>query len=150
MHHPGCTGFSDLLSWMGEYPPAPAAETGRPLTHPQDPTSPDAPRPRRQVAVALKHDKDQPGLPRIVASGHGALAEKILSLAFETGVKVREDAELAEILAVLDVESEIPLEAISAVAEILAYVYRANGLWRPGDPWPPPGFHDAATAGMPS
>lgn len=149
MHLPGCAGRSDLLISTGEYPLPRHARQAAALTDPQDPTAQDAPRPRRQVAVALKHDKDLPGLPRIVASGHGALAEKILSLAFETGVKVREDAELAEILAVLDVESEIPLEAISAVAEILAYVYRANGLWRPGEPWPPPGFHDGAS-GMPA
>ena len=39
---------------------------------------------------------------------------------------MREDAELADILSLIDVDSEIPLEAFAAVAEILAYVYRAN------------------------
>jgi flagellar biosynthesis protein len=39
---------------------------------------------------------------------------------------VREDADLAELLVAVDVESEIPLEALAAVAEILSYVYRAN------------------------
>jgi flagellar biosynthesis protein len=62
----------------------------------------------------------------VVASGRGALAEQILQIAFERGVKVRNDADLAEILATIEVESEIPLEALAAVAEILSYVYRTQ------------------------
>ncbi|MFM2044777.1 MAG: hypothetical protein RLY86_3353 [Pseudomonadota bacterium] len=98
----------------------------KPVTvdHPQD--APPPPPSRRQVAVALKNDRSTPGLPRIVATGRGAVAEQILELAFANGVKVREDADLAEILAAIDLDSEIPVEAIAAVAEILAYVYRAN------------------------
>ncbi|WP_188595090.1 EscU/YscU/HrcU family type III secretion system export apparatus switch protein [Niveispirillum cyanobacteriorum] len=91
------------------------------------PESPPPTPARRQVAVALRHERGDPSLPRIVASGHGAVAEQILELAFAHGVKVRTDADLAEILAAVDVESEIPIEAIAAVAEILAHVYRANG-----------------------
>jgi len=86
-----------------------------------------AERPRRQVAVALRHERDGQALPRVVASGRGAVADQILELAFASGVKVREDADLAEILAAIDVDTEIPIEAIAAVAELLAHVYRANG-----------------------
>lgn len=82
---------------------------------------------RRQIAVALHYDRRSPALPRVVASGTGAVAEQILNAAFAAGVKVREDADLAEILAAVEVDSEIPLEALAAVAEILSYVYRANG-----------------------
>ncbi|MCH7861928.1 MAG: hypothetical protein IH998_09615, partial [Proteobacteria bacterium] len=39
---------------------------------------------------------------------------------------VREDADLAEILQAMEIDSEIPVAAFAAVAEILAYVYRAN------------------------
>jgi len=84
-------------------------------------------RPQRPVAVALTFEPDQEGLPRVTASGRGAVAEQILELAFANGVKVREDADLAQILAAVEVDSEIPVEAIVAVAEILAHVYRANG-----------------------
>lgn len=67
------------------------------------------------------------------------MAEQILQLAFATGVKVREDADLVEVLSAVDLESEIPLEALAAVAEILAYVYRANGAsaQRVDPPFPP-------------
>ena len=85
-------------------------------------------RPKRDVAVALSY---RPELgdeaPRVVASGKGDLARQIIDLAFAAGVKVREDADLVEILAAVDVDSQVPLEALMAVAEILTYVYLANG-----------------------
>ncbi|MDP9128226.1 MAG: EscU/YscU/HrcU family type III secretion system export apparatus switch protein, partial [Pseudomonadota bacterium] len=56
----------------------------------------------------------------------GKLAEQILQIAFQKGVKVREDADLAELLVKLDLDTPIPSEAIVAVAEILARVYEAN------------------------
>jgi flagellar biosynthesis protein len=82
---------------------------------------------RRQIAIALHYDRGDPSLPRVVASGSGGVAAQILTAAFAAGIKVREDADLAEILAAVEVDSEIPLEALAAVAEILSYVYRANG-----------------------
>lgn len=87
----------------------------------------------RQAAVAVKGTQPAPGealrpgaAPRIVAKGHGAVAEQILQLAFATGVKVREDANLTEILEAIEIDTEVPLHALAAVAEILTYVYRAN------------------------
>jgi len=82
--------------------------------------------PLRQKAVALEYDKEAGEAPRVVASGQGHVAEQILKIAFERGIKVREDAELVEILSLIDVDSPIPLEAFAAVAEILAHVYKAN------------------------
>ncbi len=81
---------------------------------------------RRQVAVAIQDRPGDKAAPRVVASGRGALAEQILQIAFDRGVKVRNDADLAEILATVEVESEIPLEALAAVAEILSYSYRTQ------------------------
>lgn len=83
---------------------------------------------RRATAVALKkYGIDEGALPKVVAAGYGAWAEKIVELAFQNGVKVREDRELAQMLAAIELDSEIPTEALVAVAEILAYVYKANG-----------------------
>ena len=82
---------------------------------------------KRDIAVALSFNPDQgDAAPKVVASGRGATAQTILERAFENGVKVREDADLAELLAAVDIDSLIPLEAFMAVAEILAYVYQAN------------------------
>lgn len=81
----------------------------------------------RQFAVALSHDLDAGQAPTVVAKGYGEMAEKILRLAFESDVKVRTDPDLAQILEVVEVDCEIPMEAFAAVAEILTYVYRVNG-----------------------
>jgi len=79
------------------------------------------------VAVAIKHRPTGPAsLPKIIASGRGKVGEKILEIAYAEGVKVREDADLAELLVAADIDSEIPVEAFIAVAEILRYVYIAN------------------------
>jgi flagellar biosynthesis protein len=82
----------------------------------------------RKSAVAIRHDgPSSKALPEIIASGQGTWAEKIVQIALEAGLKVREDPELAQMLAVAAENSPVPPEALVAVAEILAYVYRAEG-----------------------
>ena len=56
------------------------------------------PRPPASVAVALAYEPRVDAAPRIVASGRGAIAERILELAKEHGIAVRENADLAEML----------------------------------------------------
>ncbi len=90
------------------------------------------------LAVALRHDGQTAEAPRVTATGRGAVAEQILAIAFANGVKVREDADLAELLATLDLDSPVPPAVFATVAEILTYVYRLNGRaaaspdWRAG------------------
>ena len=85
---------------------------------------------RRLAAVALKKfGLDESILPKVVASGYGKLAEQIIQLAFDNGVRVREDRDLAQMLAAIELDSDIPSEALVAIAEILAYVYKANGVY---------------------
>ncbi|MCB9982253.1 MAG: EscU/YscU/HrcU family type III secretion system export apparatus switch protein [Rhodospirillales bacterium] len=85
----------------------------------------------RQTAVALQEGEELGDAPVIRAAGRGKIAEKILQLAFENDIKVREDSALAEMLAQIELDSPIPSEAFMAVAEILAYVYQANGKPNP-------------------
>jgi len=87
----------------------------------------------RQVAIALDHVAGGEDAPRVIAKGYGELAEKILRLAFDNDVKVRKDPDLAQILAAVEIDCEIPVEAFAAVAEILTYVYRANDRLRSGE-----------------
>ena len=84
---------------------------------------------KETVAVALGHDLVDGRPPKVVAGGRGRIAEQILEIAFANGVKVREDADLVEILSAIDIDSDIPLEAFAAVAEILSYIYRANATY---------------------
>ena len=82
------------------------------------------------VAVALKQEDGPKQTPTVIAGGRGRVAEQILEVAFSQGIKVREDADLAQMLSVVDVDSEIPLEAFATVAEILTYVYEANNAMK--------------------
>lgn len=93
--------------------------TLRPMAPPRSPA--------QTLAAALSYDPANGALPRVVAHGKGTLAEKLLALARENGVAIQEDADLAEMLTAVDLDSEIPVEAMMAVAEVLAYVYRING-----------------------
>jgi flagellar biosynthesis protein len=88
---------------------------------------------KRQTAVAIADARTGDDLPTITAAGRGKIAEQIMQLAFARGIKVREDATLAEMLASVELDSPIPSEAFMAVAEILSYVYQANGQPNPFD-----------------
>ncbi len=86
-------------------------------------------KPAIAVALDYKGADGKPNAkraPRVTATGRGAVAEQILAIAFEKGVPVREDADLAQILSTVDVDAEIPIDALAAVAEILSYLYRVN------------------------
>jgi flagellar biosynthesis protein len=78
----------------------------------------------RQRAIALGYDAENDAAPRVMASGEGLIAEKIIALAKENGIPIREDTILANALASLDLNDTIPPELYSVVAEVLAYVYR--------------------------
>ena len=91
------------------------------------------------VAVALHQAKEADRAPKVVAAGRGTTAEQILEIAFAQGIKVREDADLAQLLSAVNEDTEIPSGAFAAVAEILIYLYRANGE-------APPGHHQDETA----
>ena len=90
-------------------------------------------KPKNPVAVSIDDAKKKGDLPTISAAGRGKIAEQILQLAFENDIKVREDSALAEMLANIELNSPIPSEAFMAVAEIMSYVYKANGAENPFD-----------------
>jgi flagellar biosynthesis protein len=78
-------------------------------------------------AVALLYDRTRGGAPRVVASGRGEVAARIIETGRGAGVQILEDPDLMEILAHVPVGAEIPTELYEAVAEVLAFVYRVNG-----------------------
>jgi flagellar biosynthesis protein len=75
-------------------------------------------------AIAVTGEAGRQAVVR--AKGRGAVAEHILDLAFEHGVKVREDAALTQLLEAVELDSPIPLPALNAVCEILTRVYQAT------------------------
>jgi flagellar biosynthesis protein len=75
-------------------------------------------------AVALRYKKEKDSAPKVVAKGRGEIAEKILRIAKEYNIPLKEDPQLVEVLSTLDLYEEIPPQLYKAVAEILAFVYR--------------------------
>lgn len=87
---------------------------------------PDKPR----KASALKYEGT--GAPKVVASGRGLIADRIVAAARDAGIAVREDAALAEALSSLDLGREIPEDLYAAVAEALAWAYALDLKARKG------------------
>lgn len=82
---------------------------------------------RRKRAVAIKYQPEKKHAPTVAAKGAGVVAEKIIEIAREHGVPLREDPDLVETLSALDLDQEIPPELYHVIAEVLAWVYRVNG-----------------------
>lgn len=77
-------------------------------------------------AVALGYDQEKHSAPVVLAKGQGPIAEKIIQIALDEGIEIRQDADLLQILKAVDIDAEIPVEAFAAVAEIISYVYQQN------------------------
>jgi len=80
--------------------------------------------PRQRRAAALRYDAGADQAPRVVATGKGFIADRIIAEARAAGVPVRDDAALAEALAGLDLGGQVPESLYRAVAEALAWAYR--------------------------
>ncbi len=76
---------------------------------------------RRKQAGALSYDPSDDA-PRVVASGKGVVAERIIAKAKESSVPVHQDDKLADTLSRLEIGDAIPPELYEAVAEILVFV----------------------------
>lgn len=81
---------------------------------------------KNKKAVALRYDQATDPAPRVVAKGHGRVAEKIMALAAEHNIPLMQDFNLVQLLDALDVNTQIPSELYHAVAEVLVFVYRMN------------------------
>ncbi|MBC7644475.1 MAG: EscU/YscU/HrcU family type III secretion system export apparatus switch protein [Thermoleophilia bacterium] len=100
-----------------------------------DPNNPEAQTRRERPAdagklqaAALRYDTGQEHAPRLVARGAGLTAEKILALAAEHDIPVRQDPTLVSILGALDIGAEIPADLYGVIAEVLAWAYRTDQL----------------------
>lgn len=74
-----------------------------------------------KTAVALAYE---PGdmAPKILATGKGHMAEKIMETAKENNVPFYKDNKLADTLSKLEIGEAIPPELYEVVAEILVFV----------------------------
>lgn len=82
-------------------------------------------KPKQAIALAYN-----PGdtAPEIIATGKGALAEKIIEKAKEADVPLYRDDKLADTLSKLEIGDMIPPELYKVVAEILVFVDEMDKL----------------------
>lgn len=79
------------------------------------------------LAIALRYDRKTMKAPRIIAKGSRLNALKIREIAGKHNVPIMENKPLARMLFKYGrVGGEVPAELYSAVAEVLAWVYRVN------------------------
>jgi flagellar biosynthesis protein len=86
-------------------------------------TDPDKP---INLAVALEYERGTRNAPRVTAKGRGELARRIVEIAGESDVTIEANAPLAEALAGVELDEEIPIELYQAAAEIIGFVLRAT------------------------
>ena len=73
-------------------------------------------------AAALQYMPGSDNAPKVIATGKGELAERIVDKAKENDVPVYQDKNLAKTLSALGIGEEIPPEIYEVVAEILIFV----------------------------
>jgi flagellar biosynthesis protein len=78
------------------------------------------------LAVALKYETGTRAAPRVVAKGHGHVAQRIVALAEENDVVIETNPELAQALSGVGLEETVPIELFEAVAEVIVFVLRAR------------------------
>lgn len=81
-----------------------------------------------RTAVAMRYDIENDAAPVILAAGRGEFAEDILRIAEEHKIPFYEDRGLADLLLKLEINTEVPPELYTLVAEVLAFVFRLDQM----------------------
>jgi flagellar biosynthetic protein FlhB len=88
-------------------------------------------------AVALRYDEQTMSAPQVISKGADLLAMKIREIATDHGVPVVQSPMLARALfAHAEIDQPIPSSLYTAVAQVLAYVYRLKAALRGEAPMP--------------
>ncbi len=82
-------------------------------------------KPKQAIALAYTPGEEA---PKILATGKGVLAEKIIEKAKEADVPLYRDDKLADTLSRLEIGDMIPPELYKVVAEILVFVDEMDKL----------------------
>ena len=81
----------------------------------------------KNTAIALSYDPEEVA-PKIVATGRGYVAEKIISAGKAHDVPIHQDRQLANTMSKLEVGDFIPKELYGVVSEILVFVDKMDNI----------------------
>jgi flagellar biosynthetic protein FlhB len=77
------------------------------------------------IAIALRYESSENDAPVVIAKGKQLIAQKIKKLAHDNNIPIVEDKPLARAMYdKIEIGLPIPMEFFTAVAEIMAYVFR--------------------------
>lgn len=80
----------------------------------------------RKKAVALRYQVEENTAPVVIASGYGAIADKIIGVAEEKGIPVYKDDSAASMLCMLEVGRSIPPDLYEVIAAIYMQILTAS------------------------
>ncbi len=81
---------------------------------------------QKDKAVALKYDQSNASAPKVVATGSGETAKRIIQKANEFDVPIFQNEALANSLLSLDVDEQIPANLYKAVAEVFVWLMQSE------------------------
>lgn len=79
------------------------------------------PKRNKKTAIALEYEPTEKA-PKVIASGQGYVAEKILDVAKQEDIPVHQDEKLARSLQEIEIGEYIPPELYQVVADVLIFV----------------------------
>lgn len=83
-----------------------------------------------QKAVSLKYKMGKDPAPKVTAKGQGLVAERIIALAREHKIPIKEDPDLLQVLSQVEVNQEVPPSIYQMIAELLAFIYKVNNEYK--------------------
>ncbi|MFA4967234.1 MAG: EscU/YscU/HrcU family type III secretion system export apparatus switch protein [Candidatus Margulisiibacteriota bacterium] len=83
---------------------------------------------KKRAAVAMRYDVDRDKAPVILATGKGPIADEIIRVAEDNKIPLYEDPELAQLLAKIELDTEVPPELYVLVAEVLFFVFQLDRM----------------------
>jgi flagellar biosynthesis protein len=81
----------------------------------------------RPVNVAVALHWDGQSAPRVTAKGRGEIADRIVELARKHKVPIDHEPALIEVLADVELGTQIPDKLFVAIAQVIAFAYTVRG-----------------------
>lgn len=82
---------------------------------------------KRKKSVALKYESQRDIAPKVIASGYGEIAKRIIEIAKENNIPIYQDESLTDFLVKLKIGDYIPEELYKIVAQIFVWVWDISG-----------------------
>ena len=86
-------------------------------------------------ATALQYSPETDVAPKIIATGKGEIAERIIEKAKENDIPIYQDSNLAKTLSALGIGDQIPAEIYGVVAEILIFIGSVDKSYGERNDW---------------